>query len=120
MKNKSDSSGLCEPIFGVLAPLLARSSWRHDLCLVNQGHGHVCAADDVLHHAAGGLLHRLDLRWRHNSDAVLPENPVSLNLICSLNDLFVSLKWTMAFVLFASQVFYYICCNAVLCLAVLE
>ncbi len=76
--------------FGVLAPPLTRSSWCHDLCLVYQGHGHVCTADDVLHHAAGGLLHRLDLRRRHNTDAVLPENPVSSNLTFSLNDFFVT------------------------------
>lgn len=83
---------LCEPVFGVLAPLFARSSGCHDFCLVNQGYSHICTADDVLHHAAGGLLHRLDLRWRHNSDAVLPENPVSLNLTFSLNDLLASHK----------------------------
>ncbi len=108
-------------IFGVLAPLLARSSWCHDLCLVNQGHGHVCTADDVLHHAAGGLLHRLDLRRRHNSDAVLPENPVSSNLTFSLNDLFVSHKQTMemgnslnmAFVLIC--ILFHFCPEGIMC-----
>lgn len=59
-----------------LLAVLFRPARRDDLCPVHQGHGHVRASDDVFHHSALGLLHRLGVWRRHHADAVLPAHPV--------------------------------------------
>lgn len=61
-----------------------RPARRDDLCPVHQGHGHVRASDDVFHHSALGLLHRLGVWRRHHADAVLPAHPVGFSCVSNV------------------------------------
>ena len=69
-------------LFHVL--LTPRSAGGHDLCPLHPGHGHLRASDDVLHHTAHRLLHRVDLWGRDHPYAVLHEHTVSVCVCVSV------------------------------------
>lgn len=82
----SSSPYQAERDFYINLDVIIRRSARGDgVRLGHQGHGYLRPADDVHHHAAYCLLHRLGLwRWDH-ADAILATHQVSLPLYLEEN-----------------------------------
>lgn len=68
----------------ILCAVLFRPARCNDLCAVHQGHRNVRSSDDVFHHSARGLLHRMDLWGWYHSDAVLSAHTVRPSFPCKI------------------------------------
>lgn len=56
---------------------IRRSTWGDGVRLGHPRHGHLRSPDDVHHHAAHRLLHRLGVWWRDDGNAVLAAHQVT-------------------------------------------